>query len=446
MNLAKALRARAAEDRPIRIVLVGCGKFATMFLAQARLTPGLHVVWVVDLAVDRARANLERVGFDGDAVRVADLDAAIASGGVWCSDGLDAHLEDPRLDVVIEATGDPAAGAGHALAAIRAGKHVVMVNVEADVTVGPVLAAEARRMGVVYGFAYGDQPALIAELVDWAQTSGLEVVAAGKGTRYLPRFHRSTPETVWANMGFDPDMARRAGMNPKMFNSFVDGTKSAIEMAAVANATGLLPQRRGLGFPACGARDLAQLLRPESDGGVLEHRGTVEVVADLERDGRAVSDHLRWGVYVTFKAPTPYAASCFREYGLVTSDDGYAALWRPFHLIGLELGVSVANAVLRGEATGQATRFIADVVATAKRPLAAGELLDGEGGYTVYGRLMRAVDSVRADAVPMGLANHLRLMRPVARDAVITWADVAESADAALARLRRELVANFIDL
>ena len=446
MNLHRQLRRRAATGQPIRVAVVGCGKFASMFLAQVRCTPGMEVVWVVDLAVERARQNLEAVGYPADAVRAASLDAAIAQGGIWCSDGLDEHVADPRLDVVVEATGDPGAGCDHALRAIAAGKHVVMVNVEADVTVGPLLAAEARRQNVVYGFAYGDQPALIAELVDWARTCGLEVVAAGKGTRYLPRFHRSTPETVWQNMGFDPEMARRAGMNPKMFNSFVDGTKSAIEMAAVANATGLLPQKKGLGFPACGTADLAQLLRPARDGGVLEHAGTVEVVADLERDGRAVRDHLRWGVYVTFKAPSDYAARCLREYGVVASEDGYAALWRPFHLIGLELGVSIAHAVLLGDATGQTRGFVGDVVATAKRTLQAGERLDGEGGSTVYGRLMRAEDSLALRALPMGLANNLQLKHPIAADAVVTWDDVSVPLNAAIANARKKLEENFSDL
>ncbi|MEO1092910.1 MAG: SAF domain-containing protein, partial [Pseudomonadota bacterium] len=258
-----------------------------------------------------------------------------------------------------------------------------------------------------------------------------------------PAGHRSTPETVWTNMGFDPDAAQRAGMNPKMFNSFVDGTKSAIEMAAVANATGLVPQRRGLGFPACGTADLAYLLRPEADGGVLEHSGTVEVVADLERDGRAVRGHLRWGVYVTFQAPHRYVAECFREYGLVDTADGYAALYRPYHLIGLELGMSVAAACERGDAIGRTRGFVGDAVATAKTDLAAGTMLDGEGGSTVYGKLMPAAASVAMGALPIGLASNLRLTTAVRADSILTWSDVSISMNAALAKARTELQERF---
>lgn len=439
MNLAHRLRARAAAEDPIRVCIVGCGKFATMFLAQASSTPGIVINAVVDLDVQRARDNLARAGFAPAAVHARDLDAAISRNGVLVTDGLADIVDDPRLHVVVEATGHPAAGFEHASMAIGAAKHVIMVNVEADVTVGALLAEEARRAGVVYGFAYGDQPALICELVDWAQTSGFPVVAAGKGTRYLPRFHRSTPETVWANMGFDPAMAEAAGMNPKMFNSFVDGTKSAIEMAAVANATGLRPQRKGLGFPPCSKDHLAFLLRPTAAGGVLEHEGTVEVVADLERDGRPVREHLRWGVYVTIRAPTDYAARCFKEYGLVATDDGYAALYRPYHLIGLELGVSIASAVERGEPTGQTRGFVADVAAVAKRPLAQGEVLDGEGGSTVYGRLLTAEDSLAKRALPLGLANGVALNAPLAADATVTWDHVSVSMNAALAKARLQL-------
>ena len=225
------------------------------------------------------------------------------------------------LDVVVEATGDPRVGTRHALAAIEHGRHLVMVNVEADVLVGPVLAARARQAGLVYSLAYGDQPALICEMVDWARACGFAVVCAGKGTRYLPHFHQSTPATVWEHFGITPAAADAAGMNPKMFNSFVDGTKSGIEMAAVANATGLEPQGRGLSFFPCGTHDLARVLQPESEGGQLEREGTVEVISDRERDGRHVHGDLRQGVYVTFRAPTDYAAACFAQYGVTTESE-----------------------------------------------------------------------------------------------------------------------------
>jgi predicted homoserine dehydrogenase-like protein len=443
MNLARQLRARAAANDPVRVGLVGCGKFATMFAAQVPTTPGLHLAGVVDRDVARARANLERAGWPVERTAATSLDAAIAGGGTHLGDDAGVLFAEPRIDVVVEATGDPAAGFAHAAAAIDARKHVVMVNVEADVLAGPLLARRAAERGVAYGYAHGDQPALVCELVDWAETCGFTVVAAGKGTRYLPHFHGSTPETVWTNMGFDPAMAEAAGMNPKMFNSFVDGTKSAIEMAAVANATGLRPQRRGLAFPPCGTGDLARVLRGREAGGVLDHEGTVEVVADLERDGRAIDDHLRWGVYVVVRAPNAYAARCLREYGVVADDDGYAALYRPFHLIGLELAVSVAAAALRGETTGATRAFVADVAAVAKRPLAAGEVLDGEGGSTVYGRLLSAADSLAKGALPIGLAHQVVLERSLPAGALVTRADVSAPLHVAVANARRDIEENF---
>ncbi len=223
-----------------------------------------------------------------------------------------------NIEVIVEATGNPAVGIRHARAAITAGKHIVMVNVEADVLAGPLLAEEARQAGVVYSLAYGDQPALTAEMVDWARATGFRVVAAGKGTKYLPAYHDVTPAGVWSHYGLTADEAQSAGMNPQMFNSFLDGTKSAIEMAAIANATGLDVPTGGLLFPPCGVDDLPHVMRPHDNGGVLEKSGVVEVVSSLERDGRPVFRDLRWGVYVVLEAPNDYAADCFRQYGLKT--------------------------------------------------------------------------------------------------------------------------------
>ena len=298
----------------------------------------------------------------------------------------------PEIDIVIDATGNPAAGIRHALAAFAHGKHVVMVNVEADALAGPLLARRAREAGVVYSLAYGDQPALICEMVDWCRAAGFAVVAAGKGTKYLPEYHASTPDTVWPYYGFSPERVAAGDFNARMFNSFLDGTKSAIEMAAVANATGLTPAPDGLAFPPCGVDDLPRILRPADEGGRLHHAGQVEVISSLERDGRPVFRDLRWGVYVTFRAGEEagedYVRRCFGEYGFSTDPSGrYSAMYKPYHAIGLELGISVASVGLRGEPTGAPIAWHGDVVATAKRDLAAGETLDGEGGYTVYGKL-----------------------------------------------------------
>ncbi len=429
MYLGERLAERAREGRPVRILVIGCGKFATMFLAQARGTAGLEIAAVVDLDPGRARANLRAAGWPEEELArlplLADAEAA---------------LELPDLEVVVEATGDPLAGTRHALAAIARGLHVVMVNVEADVLCGPAIARRARAAGVVYGLAYGDQPALVCELVDWARSCGFPVVAAGKGTKYLPAYHASTPDTVWQHYGITAEHAAASGMNPKMFNSFLDGTKSAIEMAAIANATGLVVPRDGLAFPPAGTGDLATVLRPRAEGGCLEAAGMVEVVSCLHRDGRPVADDLRWGVYVVIEAPGDYTARCFRDYGMVTDPSGrYTSLWRPYHLIGLELGISVARAALYREATGSAAAWRGDVAACAKRDLAAGEVLDGEGGYRVWGKLVPAARAAREGLLPIGLAHGVRLRRAVAAGELLTFADIEEPPAGEAAALRAEL-------
>ncbi|HET9580427.1 MAG TPA: SAF domain-containing protein, partial [Usitatibacter sp.] len=302
----------------------------------------------------------------------------------------------------------------------------------------------AREAGIVYSLAYGDQPALICELVDWARAAGFTVVAAGKGTKYLPAYHASTPKTVWGHYGFSEEMVARGDFNAQMFNSFLDGTKSGIEMAAVANATGLEPAPDGLAFPPCGVDDLPRVLRPRAAGGQLHHGGQVEVISSLERDGRPVFRDLRWGVYVTFSAEHEYVRRCFQEYGIVTDPTGeYACMYKPSHLIGLELGISVASAALRREPTGAATGWRGDCVATAKRLLRAGEVLDGEGGFTVWGKLMVAADSAAKRALPIGLAHKVKLKRDIPEGQVVSWDDVEFDAGAQAVRVRREMEAAF---
>jgi len=439
VNLHRLLQQRAAEGRPLRVVLIGAGKFGSMFLAQARRTAGIHVVAVADLSPQRARESLARAGWTAERFAARSPGEAIQSGATCVTDDAPSAIAAGAVEIVVEATGNPAAGIRHALACIEHRKHVVMVNVEADCLAGPLLARRARGAGVVYSLAYGDQPALICEMVDWARAAGFEVVAAGKGTKYLPAYHESTPDTVWGHYGFTPEQVAGGDFNAQMFNSFLDGTKSAIEMAAVANATGLTPSPGGLAFPPCGADDLARVLRPPADGGVLHHRGQVEVVSSLHRDGRAVERDLRWGVYCSFAADSEYVRRCFAEYGLATDDSGnFAAMYKPYHLIGLELGISVASVGLRAEPTGAPAGFHGDVVAVAKRDLAEGETLDGEGGHTVWGKLMPARDSLALGGLPIGLAHAIRLTRRIPKGAPVTWRDVTVP-DSEATRVRREM-------
>ncbi len=433
MYLYRELCDRAAAGTPVRVGLVGAGKFGSMFLSQVPTTPGLEVTSIADLDPARAMNQCRQVGWS---------DALVDS--VTFLDDASVLMQRDDVDVVVEATGHPAAGVRHALMAFENGKHVVMVNVEADVLVGPLLAREAESAGVVYSMAYGDQPALTMEMVDWARSCGFRVVAAGKGTKYLPVYHESTPDTVWQHYGLTANQAAAAGMRSQMFNSFLDGTKSSIEMAAIANAADLKAPTDGLAFPACGADDLAHVLRPRAAGGQLEHDGQVEVVSSLERDGRPVPRDLRWGVYCVFEAPNDYAAACFRQYGMNTDDSGrYSAMFKPFHLIGLELNISILSATLNHRPTGTARHFNADVVAVAKGDLPQGTTLDGEGGYTVWGRIMPARASILMDALPIGLAADVTLKAPVKAGEVVTSAHIAGDSDSQAWQVRRRMVAEF---
>jgi predicted homoserine dehydrogenase-like protein len=429
MNLQSLLAACVDAGKSIRIGLIGAGKFGSMFLAQVPSIAGLEVAVIADLDPERAKAACSNVGWD--ASRVART-RFVERGSDAC--------RDERVEVVIEATGDAPAGIAHAIAAIEAGKHIIMVNVEADALAGPLLARKARAANVIYSMAYGDQPALISEMVDWTRAAGFTVAAAGKGTKYLPAYHTVTPDGVWQHYGLTAAEAKQAGMNSQMFNSFLDGTKSAIEMAAVANACALEVPFDGLGFPPCGADELAGVLRPKTLGGVLAGDGMVEVVSSLQRDGAPVARDLRWGVYVVFKATNDYAAACFKQYGLPTDATGrYAAMYKPYHLIGLELSISVLNVALRGEPTGSCRAWRGDAVAVAKRALKTGETLDGEGGYTVYAKLIPAARSLKLGALPIGLAHHVKLKRDVAAGEFLTAADVALDDAAQAVRIRREM-------
>ena len=444
MNLYHMLKRRADEGRPVRVGLIGAGKFGSMFLAQARVTTGLHVLSVADLEPQRARQTMLHSGWGEEQMVAEDFRQALETGQTHITDDSTALIQADGLDVVVEATGHPRSGVYHAQLCRQYGRHLVMVNVEADALAGPLLAQQAKSAGLVYSLAYGDQPALICELIDWARTSGFGVVAAGKGTKYLDEYRHSTPETVWKYYGLTANQAAAGGMNSQMFNSFLDGTKSAIEMAAVANATGLTVAPGGLTFPPCGVDDLATVLRPREVGGKLHTSGQVEVVSSLYRDGRPVERDLRWGVFVVFEAPSDYAAHCFSEYGLLTDETGHiSATYKPFHLIGLELGISVASAALRKEPTGSASAFTADVVAVAKRNLTVGEVLDGEGGYTVRGRLMPATDSLSAGALPIGLAQGIQLAQSVPAGQPISWTDVLVDPHDDAVRVRREMESTF---
>ncbi|MGP1613644.1 MAG: NAD(P)H-dependent oxidoreductase [Pollutimonas bauzanensis] len=444
MSLYTQLQQRAAAGKPIRVGLIGAGKFGSMYLAQVPRTPGVHLVGIADLSPEAARTNLARVGWRPEQCQAESAQAALRTGATWITDDWQALVGLPEIDVIVECTGNPVAAVEHCLAAFSQGKHVVNVTVEADAFCGPLLGRKAAQAGVIYSMAFGDQPALICDLVDWARTCGFPVVAAGRGHKWLPHFSASTPLTVWGYYGLTPEQAERGGLNPKMFNSFLDGSKPSIESCAVANATGLSVPSNGLQYPPASIEDIPFVTRPVSEGGALERKGMVEVVSSLEADGRRIPYDIRMGVWVTVEAETDYIKNCFEEYNAHTDPSGrYFTLYKRWHLIGLEVGISVASVALRGEATGVAAGWVADVVATAKRDLQAGEILDGEGGYTVWGKLLPAATSARIGGLPLGLAHNVKLLRPVRQGQCLAWSDVAMDTSTHAFKVRREMQALF---
>ena len=440
MSLHSRLQQRAAQGKPVRVGLIGAGKFGSMYLSQIPRTPGVHLVGIADLSPAAARTNLERVGWEPQRTQAASLDAALKDGSTHVGEDWQALVRHPAVDVIVECTGNPIAAVDHCLEAFANRKHVVNVTVEADAFCGALLARRAADAGVVYSLAFGDQPALICDLVDWARTCGFPVVAAGRGHKWQDHFCESTPDTVWDNWGLTREQAVRGGLNPKMFNSFLDGSKPSIESTAVANACGLSVPSNGLLFPSASVDQIPNVTRPVAEGGVLERKGMVEVINSLDAQARPIPYEIRMGVWVTVEGETEYIRNCFEEYKAQTDDSGrYFTLYKRWHLIGLEVGMSVASVALRGEPTGVATGWNADVVATAKRDLQPGELLDGEGGYTVWGKLLPAERSVQIGGVPLGLAHDVKVVRPVKKGQSLTWADVAMDTTTHAYRIRRQM-------
>lgn len=439
MGLYEQLQERQEQDNPVRVGVIGAGKFGTMFLAQVLRIPGVHVVGVADLRVDVAKSNMIYAGWPVEQMEAASLDAAHQSGETHVGQDAMAVINHPGVDIVIECTGNPVIAVDHALAAFDAGTHVISATVEADAVCGAALVARAEAAGVIYSQAYGDQPAMTVELVDWARTCGFEVAAAGRGHKWKPEFRFSTPDTIWDYWGITVEQAERGRLNPKMFNSFLDGTKPAIESAAISNATGLNAPTNGLAFPSGSIDDIPNLMRPREEGGVLEKAGMVEVISSVAPDGSMIPYDIRKGVWVAVKATTEYQKNCFEEYMVSTDDSGlYFCNYKRYHLIGLELGLTVGSVGIRNEATGTSKEFRSDVVSVAKKDMKAGEMLDGEGGYCVAGQVRPSRISVPGRALPLGLTGDIKLVRDVAVDTVLTYDDVVIDESLSAVKLRRE--------
>jgi len=397
----------------INIAFIGCGKFISMFLSQYNQLKKIKIDTIVDLDIEGAKSNCIKSGLKKETVEKINF-----------VNSLDSILN-RNIEIFIEATGNPIAGTLHAYKIIQVKKNIIMVNVEADVLCGKYLSDLAKENNVIYSMAYGDQPSLIIEQIEWARLNGFFVTCAGKGTKYHPSFEYSTPESVWNNYGMTAEQAKKAGMNPKMFNSFVTGDKSSIEMAAVANASGLKCPVNGLTYPPVGVYDIANKLRPKDKGGHIDHEGQVEVISSIDRKKIKIENDLRWGVSIVIKAQNNYVKNCFKEYGMATDNSGeYSAIWRPYHYVGLELAQSIYSIALDKKPTGYTKFFNADVVSVAKKDLASGEILDGEGGFASRGRLVASKDSIEGKFLPLGLSDGAKTKKSIKKDEFIKIDDV----------------------
>ncbi len=404
------------EERknPIRIAFIGCGKFVSMFLSQYSHLNKIEIDSIVDLNINQAKKNCLKSGISEEEIYKINF-----------SNSLD-QIIDRNIEIFIEATGNPIVGTVHATKIIKEKKHLILVNVEADITSGKYLSDLAKEYGVICSMAYGDQPSLIIEQIEWARLNGFEVICAGKGTKYHPSFEYSTPDTVWGHYGLTKERAENeSGMNPKMFNSFLCGDKSAIEMCAVSNAANLKCPLNGLTFPPVGVYDIAKKLIPKQNGGLIDFDGQVEVISSIDLHKKDIPNDLRWGVYIVIKAKNDYVKNCFKDYGMVTDSSGnYSAIWRPYHYIGLELAQSIYSIALDRKATGYTKYYNAEVASVAKKDLKAGEKLDGEGGFCARGKLIDAKNSKENRVLPLGLTENAILKRNLSKDEIIKIDDV----------------------
>lgn len=434
MSLHTLLCKREEEKRPIRIGMLGAGRYGAMFLAQSRFIPGMEVCGVVDLNLEKARGACISAGWSKESVITANSTGAIndetrkGRGGIVLTDDADKLIQ-ADLDVIIEVTGTVDAASRHAWSAFENGKHVVIVSTEADALVGVALQKKAQEKGVVYSFGYGDEPSEMCELVDWARVSGFEVACVGKYIEYTHEKRHANPDTVWKFKGFSKEQVESGALNAHMFSSFVDGTKTLTEACCASNACLLIPPRGGMRFPVLEYDDMPNMLKPKSEGGVLDHNGTVEIPSNYHLDDTPVKRHLRWGVFISVKACSDYASNIlvdFKNEKRVEVDDSgrYAIMYRPTHVLGLELGKSIASTVLLRVPTGCPTAFVADMISVAKKDLNPGELLDGQGGFAVYGQLVPADESIQNRYLPTGLTEKTKIIRPVKKDTILTYDDV----------------------
>jgi predicted homoserine dehydrogenase-like protein len=438
------LARRAAEENPIRVGIIGAGKFGAGLVAQISRMQGMQVSVIADLDTERARNAYVVSGVPVEDIRSVQkgsgIDDAIRAGRpAICEDGR-AVAEAEQVDVVVEATGVPDVGARLAYHSISQGKHLVMVNVEADVTVGASLRRLADSAGVVYTLVDGDQPGSTMNIVDWARTLGFEIVAAGRGTILYADDPQATPESVPERFGFSPETLERRTINLKMFNSFRDGTKAQVEMTALANMTGLPPDVRGMHEPAANLADIPRLFSLQEEGGLLSRHGVVELANSVAADGKSMLDNpLKMGVFVVIRTDHPFIQEDLVDYHVHPGGDGKNfLLYRPYHLVAVAAPISIAKAVLLREPTGSPLpRPVAEVITVAKRDLRQGESIDGGGGYTVLGMCEKAEVARAENLLPLGLSPGARLKQDVAAGSAISYDMVEVDRESFIFKLRQ---------
>lgn len=423
--LIAELQDRAFEGRPVTIGLVGAGQMGIDLLIQLRRMPGLRLGGVFVRNVPNAIKTLTWCGYDASRVVEAnspsEIDSALEKNQFPVTSDIAALAGAGCVDVLIDATGNPDTGATVALTSIEQGKHVVMLNVEADITIGRYLMDAARSAGVIYTGAAGDEPAATIELIGFAQSIGLEVVCAGKGKNNALDFNAVPAD-------FEEE-ARGRNMNARVLVEFVDGSKTMVEMVAIANCTGLVPDVPGMHGPSATRDELAHVLIPKSDGGILSKSGCVDYSI-----GKGVAP----GVFCIVKADHPRVTE--RIADLKVGKGPYFSLLRPFHLTSLEVPLSAARAVLHRRADMvQLSRPVAEAVSVAKRDLAVGETL-GKIGETQYRAFaMTYEDAKGKNAMPLGLAEHGKVIRPIRAGEVLTYMNCAPDESLLVTRLRRKL-------
>ncbi len=410
IGLNKELEEREATGKPVRIGMIGAGQMGTDVVAETRMMKGVDVVATADIDIERARAAYEIGLIDAEVVfaeTAAQADAAVAAGKRVATRDYRVITDMKNIDVMLESTGVPEIGSRAVLRTARAGHDVSMMNVETDITVGPLLRWYTEKKGVLYALAAGDEPAACKELYDFADSLGFTIVAAGKG-KNNPLDRHATPD--------DPEImqeAARRGLNPNMLIEFIDGSKTMVEMAAVSNATGLVPDVRGMHGPLTDRDHLNQTFALQGEGGILNKMGVVDFGV-----GRVAP-----GVFLIVRTDHPRLrqAMILRDMG----NGPYYTLFRPFHLCSIEVPLTCAMLTIRRKSNMvPMDRLVSEVFTVAKRDLKPGEVLDGIGGCTYYS-LIDTYETAKAECLlPAGLAKGARLLRPVAKDAPITCDDV----------------------